>query len=83
MIFLIVGQYSGDLTWRDVQHLLVRNCEVGPLLKNSGWSANAAGFDFNPQFGFGLLNAYKLVKEAISWNTIPEKSICAVNFRIP
>ncbi|XP_060852558.1 neuroendocrine convertase 1-like isoform X1 [Rhopalosiphum padi] len=82
-VIALALEANGDLTWRDVQHLLVRNCEVGPLLKNSGWSANAAGFDFNPQFGFGLLNAYKLVKEAISWNTIPEKSICAVNFRIP
>lgn len=83
MIFLIVGQYSGNLTWRDVQHLLARNCEVASLLKNPGWSTNAAGFDFNPQFGFGLLNAYKLVKEAISWKTVPKKSICVKDFRIP
>ncbi|XP_028044481.1 neuroendocrine convertase 1-like isoform X3 [Rhopalosiphum maidis] len=82
-VIALALEANGDLTWRDVQHLLVRNCEVGPLLKNSGWSTNAAGFVFNPQFGFGLLNAYKLVKEAISWNTVPEKSICAVNFRIP
>jgi len=66
-----------------VHHLLARNCEVAPLLKNSGWSTNAGGFDFNPQFGFGLLNAYKLVKEAIGWNTVPEKCICATDFRIP
>ncbi|XP_025192579.1 neuroendocrine convertase 1-like isoform X2 [Melanaphis sacchari] len=82
-VIALALEANGDLTWRDVQHLLVRNCEVGPLLKNSGWSTNAAGFNFNPQFGFGLLNAYKLVKEAISWSTVPEKSICAVNFRIP
>jgi len=66
-----------------VQHLLARNCEAANLLQNSGWSTNAAGFDFNPQFGFGLLNAYKLVKEAIGWSTVPEKSICAVNFHTP
>lgn len=76
----LVGQYSANLTWRDVHHLLARNCEVAPLTNNLGWSTNAAGFLFNPQFGFGLLNAYKLVKEAIGWRTVPEKYICAVNF---
>lgn len=78
----LVGQFSGDLTWRDVQHLLARNCEVTPLFHNQGWSKNAAGFDFNPQFGFGLLNAYRLVKEAIGWHAVPEKSICAADFKI-
>lgn len=82
MFSFLIGQCSGDLTWRDVQHLLVRNCEVAPLSRNPGWSTNAAGFKFNPQFGFGLLNAYKIVKEAINWRTVPEKSICAVNFKI-
>lgn len=82
VFFLLVGQYSGNLTWRDVQHLLVRNCEVEPVSKNAGWSTNAAGHQFNPQFGFGLLNAYKLVKDAINWRTVPEKSICAADFII-
>jgi len=76
------GQYSPDLTWRDVHHLLARNCEVSPLRNNIGWSTNAAGFEFNPQFGFGLLNAYKLVNEAIGWHTVPEKNICKVDFEI-
>lgn len=80
--FPIAGQYSGNLTWRDVQHLLARNCEVAPLAENPGWSTNGAGFVFNPQFGFGLLNAYKLVNEAIGWSNVPEKSICAVDFSI-
>lgn len=82
VFFLLVGQYSDNLTWRDVQYLLVKNCEVEPISNNSGWSTNAAGFRFNPQFGFGLLNAYKLVKEAINWRTVPKKSICAVDFII-
>ncbi|XP_022172642.1 neuroendocrine convertase 1-like isoform X2 [Myzus persicae] len=81
-VIALALEANGNLTWRDVQHLLVRNCEVAPLSKNSGWSTNAAGFDFNPQFGFGLLNAYKLVKEAIGWSTVPKKSICATNFPI-
>lgn len=79
----VVGQHSAELSWRDVQHLLARNCETAPLSNNPGWSTNAAGFRFNPRFGFGLLNAYKLVKEAVGWRTVPEKFICAVDFRLP
>lgn len=79
-LVIVIGQYSGNLTWRDVHHLLARNCEVAPLSNNEGWFTNAAGFEFNPQFGFGLLNAYKLVKEAINWRTVPEKNVCVVDF---
>ncbi|XP_025411999.1 neuroendocrine convertase 1-like isoform X2 [Sipha flava] len=81
-VIALALEANDNLTWRDVQYLLVRNCEVEPISNNSGWSTNAAGFQFNPQFGFGLLNAYKLVKEAINWRTVPKKSICAVDFII-
>lgn len=76
------GHCSNNLTWRDVQHLLARNCEVAPLSNNANWSTNAAGFHFNPQFGFGLLNAYKIVKEAKDWRTVPKKFICAIDFDV-
>ncbi|VVC45506.1 Peptidase S8, subtilisin-related,Peptidase S8, subtilisin, Ser-active site,Proprotein convertase [Cinara cedri] len=82
-VIALALEANAELTWRDVQHLLARNCETAPLMNNLGWSTNAAGFRFNPQFGFGLLNGYKLVKEAAAWRTVPEKFICAVDFDIP
>ncbi|XP_050520597.1 neuroendocrine convertase 1-like isoform X2 [Daktulosphaira vitifoliae] len=81
-IVALALEANGNLTWRDVQHLIVRNCEVTPLLHNDGWLKNAAGYNFNPQFGFGLINAYKLVKEAMGWINVPEKTTCAVDFLI-
>ncbi|XP_050442124.1 neuroendocrine convertase 1-like isoform X2 [Adelges cooleyi] len=81
-IVALALEANEELTWRDVHHLLVRNCEIEPLSKNEGWKVNAAGFHFNPQFGFGLINAYSLVKEAMSWKNVPEKTICAVEFLI-
>lgn len=55
---------------------------MAPLSDNAGWSTNAAGFHFNPQFGFGLLNAYEIVKEAERWRAVPEKNICVVRFDV-
>lgn len=39
---------------------------------------NAAGFWFNTRFGFGLMNAFSLVKAASNWTTVPEKTVCVI-----
>lgn len=69
---------SPDLTWRDVQHLVVWTSEYAPLRNNDGWVMNAAGYWVNTRFGFGLMNAFGLVKAAAFWETVPEKSTCLV-----
>jgi proprotein convertase subtilisin/kexin type 1 len=58
--------------------LIVWTSEVDPVVDNPGWQQNAAGFWFNTRFGFGLMNAFGLVKTAINWTTVPEKTICTV-----
>ena len=59
--------YSPDLTWRDVQHLVVRSSSPEPLADNPGWQTNAAGLRFNSRFGFGLMDAEAMVNEAEKW----------------
>jgi proprotein convertase subtilisin/kexin type 1 len=78
-IVALMLEANPALTWRDVQHLIVWTSEMAPLRENDGWQTNAAGFRFNPRFGFGLMNAHALVKTSIDWPTVPEKSICTVN----
>ena len=34
---------SSKLTWRDVQHIVVRSANPTPLLRNGGWQTNGAG----------------------------------------
>lgn len=68
--------FSPNLTWRDVQHLIVWTSEIAPLIQNPGWQKNAAGFYFNTRFGFGLMNAFSLVKTAINWTLVPERRTC-------
>lgn len=89
---------SGNLTWRDVQHLVVHTSDFGPLSQNKGWKRNGAGYLYNSRFGFGyfqfershtsanlhfvqherLLNAAALVRTALNWHHVPEKSVCTV-----
>ncbi|CAH0588208.1 unnamed protein product [Chrysodeixis includens] len=68
-----------NLTWRDVQHLIVWTSEYAPLSANPGWQINGAGLYFDVRFGFGLLNAGALVTMALNWTTVPRKHVCRVD----
>ena len=53
----------------NIGHLIVRSCEMvdpsdATSTSDGGWRANGAGFFFNQNYGFGNLNAAKLVSEA-------------------
>lgn len=71
---------SPNLTWRDMQHLVVWSSEYAPLSDNPGWQTNSIGLKINTRFGFGLMNAAALVEMANpkTWQTVPEKSICVL-----
>lgn len=58
--------------------MIVWTSEIAPVLDNPGWQLNTAKNWFNTKFGFGLMNADGLVKEAINWIRVPEKSICII-----
>ncbi|CAH1107633.1 unnamed protein product [Psylliodes chrysocephalus] len=77
-IIALALEVNGNLTWRDIQHLIVWTSELSPLVNNDGWQQNGAGFWFNERFGFGLMNAFGLVSTAISWVTVPERTSCQV-----
>lgn len=73
-----INHLSYNLTWRDVQHLIVCTSEFSPLLEERGWRKNGVGFLYNSRFGFGLLMAESLVKAARNWETVPPKKICVI-----
>ncbi|KAM8895396.1 proprotein convertase subtilisin/kexin type 6 isoform 2-T2 [Spinachia spinachia] len=65
------------LTWRDVQHLLVKTSR--PVhLKADDWKTNAAGLRVSHLYGFGLVDAEALVLEAIKWRTVPPQHTCSL-----
>jgi len=68
--------FRPDLTWRDVQHITAITARPGPLMHNTGWKTNAAGYKVNTRFGFGLMDAHAMVKAAQTWQKIPHAYHC-------
>ena len=77
-IFALVLEANKDLTWRDLQHLVVHEA-VKTSPQDDGWITNAAGLLFNHKFGFGRLSASKLVTAALNWTSVGEQHKCSVD----
>ncbi|XP_071039452.1 neuroendocrine convertase 1-like isoform X2 [Parasteatoda tepidariorum] len=75
-VIALVLEANPNLSWRDVQHIVVWTSQYHQLSHNKGWKKNSAGLMFNSRFGFGLINAEDMVKTALNWTTVPEKTIC-------
>ncbi|KAJ7358828.1 hypothetical protein OS493_020663 [Desmophyllum pertusum] len=68
-----------SLTWRDVQHVIARSARPAPggvLLDKGKWMKNKAGFAVSTAYGFGLMDAGKMVYLAKHWKTVPEQRKC-------
>ncbi|KAJ8914185.1 hypothetical protein NQ315_015958 [Exocentrus adspersus] len=77
-IIALALEANPNLTWRDVQHLIVWTSELAPVADNPGWQQNAAGLWFNNRFGFGLMNTFGLVNTAGNWTTVPKRKTCEI-----
>lgn len=67
------------LTWRDVQHVIARSARPAPagvLLKKGKWSTNKANLTVSPVYGFGLMDAGKMVHIAEQWKKVPDQLKC-------
>jgi subtilisin family serine protease/subtilisin-like proprotein convertase family protein len=64
------------LTWRDVQHILLRSANPSTLLHNVGWSTNGVGRRVSDVFGYGLIDAEAAVRLAKHWVTVPAAVTC-------
>lgn len=75
-IISLALQANPNLSWRDVQHLIVNTAQVTSPV-DEGWMDNGGGFHFNHKFGFGRLDAAKMVEAAKTWKTVPKQKICS------
>ncbi|XP_052087511.1 furin-like protease kpc-1 [Mytilus californianus] len=76
-IIALALEANNDLTWRDVQHLIVRTSKPYGFkdrvdIENK-WQRTGTGFRVHHKMGFGLMNAEAMVKMAIKWKTVPEQ----------
>ena len=67
MLFLC----SPQLTWRDVQYLIVNTSNSKSLLANTeDHFVNGAGLTVSHSFGFGVIDAEAMVTRAKNWETV-------------
>ncbi|XP_017958686.1 furin-like protease 1 isoform X5 [Drosophila navojoa] len=77
-IAALVLQSNQNLTWRDLQHIVVRTAKPANL-KDSSWSINGVGRRVSHSFGYGLMDASDMVRVARTWKTVPEQHRCEIN----
>ncbi|XP_070568384.1 neuroendocrine convertase 2-like [Ptychodera flava] len=73
--FAVVLEANPNLTWRDLQHIVTRGCNI-PNPTQEGWYINGAGFHLNHKFGFGLLDVSKMVELALTWEKVGPQLTC-------
>jgi len=78
-VIALALEANPELTWRDVQHLLIYTSKKRNLRdRRYPWNINGAGFLFNHLFGFGVLDAGSLVLTSRNWQNVPERKSCEV-----
>ena len=64
-----------DLTWRDMQHILVHTSQKHQL-NAPDWKKNAMGRWFSGRYGYGLMDAGAIVSLAETWRLVSPQLLC-------
>lgn len=75
-IVALTLEANPELTWRDMQHIVVQTSRHTPLSHESGWVQNAVGRYVSHKFGYGLMDAEAMVKSALRWKKTPAQVVC-------
>lgn len=68
-IYALVLQANPELTWRDVQHVSAR--AAVPVNEDDGsYQETALGLKYSHKYGYGKIDAEKLVEEAKKWKNV-------------
>ena len=68
-VIALMLEANPNLTWRDVQHVLLNSSDVVDS-RNSGWFTNGAGHEYSHDYGFGRINAESAVKLSKKWSNV-------------
>lgn len=69
--------FSANLTWRDMQHIVVLAAHPGNLHARD-WKTNGVGRNVSHSFGYGIMDADAMVETARDWVSVPQQKICEV-----
>ncbi|CAG0912487.1 unnamed protein product [Notodromas monacha] len=68
---------NNDLTWRDLQHIVVRTARPENL-NAPDWQVNGVGRNVSHSFGYGMMDAYAMVKLSRTWRRVPPQQTCHI-----
>ena len=68
-VIALMYDANENLTWRDVQEILVHSARKNDP-NDSSWTTNGAGHDISHKYGFGAIDAGAAVALAESWTTL-------------
>lgn len=78
-IIALALEANPSLTWRDIQYLII--ITSSPLsLKAADWKLNGIGRYISHNYGFGLINAGRLVEHAVKWPLVERQLMCEVYY---
>uniref|UniRef100_A0A665THZ2 Furin-like n=1 Tax=Echeneis naucrates TaxID=173247 RepID=A0A665THZ2_ECHNA len=76
-IIALALEANKNLTWRDMQHLVVRTSHPAHLLTND-WRTNGVGRKVSHSYGYGLLDARAIVSLAKTWTSVKPQRKCVI-----
>uniref|UniRef100_A0A8C6MBQ1 Furin (paired basic amino acid cleaving enzyme) b n=1 Tax=Nothobranchius furzeri TaxID=105023 RepID=A0A8C6MBQ1_NOTFU len=74
-IIALALEANMNLTWRDMQHLVVRTSLPGHLIAGD-WKTNGVGRRVSHSYGYGLLDAGAMVVLAQNWTALGPQHQC-------
>ncbi|KAM4826414.1 furin isoform 2-T7 [Thomomys bottae] len=77
-IIALTLEANKNLTWRDMQHLVVQTSKPAHLNAND-WATNGVGRKVSHSYGYGLLDAGAMVALAQNWTTVPPQRKCVLD----
>jgi len=76
-IIALTLEANPDLTWRDVQHIMVRTAKQVNL-EAPDWQLNGVQRAVSHRYGYGLMDAQAMVEMSRGWISVPEQQSCEV-----
>ena len=68
-VIALMLQANPLLTWRDVQHILVKTA-IQIDREDDGWLTNGGGLPVNYKYGFGRVDASSAIQTAVGWTNV-------------
>lgn len=77
-IIALALEANKNLTWRDMQHLVVRTSNPAHLITDD-WRTNGVGRKVSHSYGYGLLDAAAIVGLAKNWTNVGPQQKCVLS----